>query len=162
MDKRLPWISDAHERRQPIRCGSPVLQFGLSVAAILAAMVGCGGPMYVPVSGVVTLDGSPVANAGVMFVPIEEGPTAAATADSNGRFHLKTINRTGVIAGRYRVLVSKQEVTPAANPSGSLIPMDVSVKWIVPEKFSKAETSGLTADVASDHAEFQFDLSSQD
>lgn len=161
MDKRLPWISDAYERRRPIRCGSPVLQFGLGVAALLAAMVGCGGPTYVPVSGIVTLDGSPVANAGVMFVPIEEGPTAAGTTDSNGRYHLKTINRTGVIAGRYRVVVSKQEVTPADNPSGSLIPMDVRVKWIVPEKFSKVETSGLTADVASDHTDFQFDLSSQ-
>ena len=162
MDKRLPWISDPRKQRRPIWCGSPVLQFGLGVAAILAAMVGCGGPKYVPVSGVVTLDGSPVANAGVMFVPIEEGPTAAGTTDSNGRFHLKTINRTGVIARRYRVVVSKQEVTPAANPSGSLIPMDVRVKWIVPEKFSKAETSGLTADAASDHTEFQFDLRSQE
>jgi hypothetical protein len=96
-----------------------------------------------------------------MFVPIEEGPSAAGTTDSDGRFHLKTINRSGVIAGRYRVVVSKQEVTPAANPGGSLIPTDVCVKWIVPEKFGKAETSGLTADVSSDHTEFQFDLRSQ-
>ena len=62
----------------------------------------------------VTLDGQPVADAGVMFLPVDsrEGPPASGTTDAEGRFTLITANRPeGAPIGSHRVAISKDEAT---------------------------------------------------
>src|SRR5690349_16946793 len=70
--------------------------------------LGCGSNL-VPAEGTVTLDGQPLANASVGFVPDEEGlQTASGTTDKNGRFRLMIGDRkAGALPGKYKVLVSK-------------------------------------------------------
>jgi hypothetical protein len=63
----------------------------LTFATTLFAIIGCGGVKYVPVSGVVTLDGKPLANAMVLFQPIGDqgGVGSTAKTDSEGRYKLE-------------------------------------------------------------------------
>jgi hypothetical protein len=80
------------------------------------------------VSGVITLDGQPLAAAHVTFMPLVEGqssrqsgPEAAGDTDSSGRYSLKTVfGDAGASVGRNRVMMStrKTELDPS-NPDRS-------------------------------------------
>jgi len=134
----------------------------LMLALLLTLLTGCGGgPKPLPVSGVVTLDGQPVADAGVMFCPAENGPMASGTTDAKGKFQLKTTNALGAMAGQYRVAISKKEESGPKSKSGMIDPRLIKVKWIIPQKYSNPETSGLKAAVGRDQSEFTFALVSQ-
>jgi hypothetical protein len=75
-------------------------------------LVGCGGgvsgPPTEPVSGVVTLDGQPVAKANVVFVPDGAGQGAAGVTDEAGKYALTTTtSRDGAVVGSYKIMVTK-------------------------------------------------------
>jgi hypothetical protein len=130
---------------------------------LLALLLGCSdGSGWPPVAGVVTLDGQPVCDAGVLFVPLEAGPTATATTDAAGRFQLTSAGKSGAPCGRYRVAISKQEIAGNcdAGPMPLLPAKNVAVKWLVPRKYSTADTSGLEAAVSPEQYEFTFTLTS--
>jgi len=82
--------------------------------AVLALGCGSSGPAYAPVSGVVKLDGKPLANAAVNFQPkstpgnANPGPGSQARTDDQGRFTLKVVgsDRDGAIVGKHRVEIS--------------------------------------------------------
>ena len=66
---------------------------------LLCLMAGCGKQAYetVPVSGRVTLDGKPLANVGITFVPLavdkekpNVGPGSLGKTDAEGNFRLHT------------------------------------------------------------------------
>jgi len=84
----------------------------LSIAVGVVA-TGCsgGGPAVAPVTGTVTLDGQPLANASVTFQPIAEGsvdagPASTATTDAQGAFVLKTAEgEEGAVVGKHRIMV---------------------------------------------------------
>jgi hypothetical protein len=92
----------------------------------IATLAGCGGPKYVPVSGVVKLNGQPCANAMVTFQPIatadnsSPGRGSAGKTDAEGRFKLVcdgTID--GALIGKHRVrIMSEPQQTVAANTRG--------------------------------------------
>lgn len=87
-----------------------------ALAGVLAvSAVGCGNTRYVPVSGVVTLDGKPYRNAVVMFQPIASkeypnpGHGSIGTTDENGRFTLKTHEgQAGAVIGKHRVRITSR------------------------------------------------------
>jgi hypothetical protein len=93
----------------------------LAAAGLLAAMLGCsGGPKYVPVSGVVKLDGVPYPHAVVSFQPMSTpdnpnpGRGSSAYTDENGRFVLKGDNDIdGAIVGKHlvRIMTKGNDVT---------------------------------------------------
>ena len=63
---------------------------------------------FIPTDGVLKLNGKPLAQATVMFVPVEgtKGETAVSVTDENGYFDLNSSNnRAGVSPGRYKVVV---------------------------------------------------------
>jgi hypothetical protein len=128
--------------------------------ALLASLVGCGGPTYLPVSGVVLLDGTPVADAGVMFWPVEGGANASGTTDVAGQFRLATTNTPGVLPGQYRVTITKKAFS-GVSKLGLADAKNIRVKWITPQRYSKIETSGLKASVSRDQSKFEFTLSSR-
>ena len=142
----------------PARCLAVLLVLVLS---------GCsgGGLETVPVSGKVTLDGKPVSGAGVLFMPVAEGPPAAATTDEQGQFLLQTAGQPGAAPGNYRVSISLQKTSGVTvneeGLEGSAGAGGVKVEWIVPEKYSNPDTSGLTADVAADMQPLVFALESK-
>ena len=94
----------------------------LALAVGLAALAGCGGgPSYVPVSGVVTVDGKPYPNAVVVFLPmattgnLEPGRGSSALTDGVGRFALTTDDGgRGALVGRHRVRIQTRRDDPEA------------------------------------------------
>jgi hypothetical protein len=138
----------------------PLTNCTLVTLALLASLVGCGGSTYLPVSGVVSLDGTPVADAGVIFWPTESGSTATGTTDVAGRFRLATTNTPGALPGQYRVSITKKAFS-GVSEFGIVDSKRIRVRWIVPQRYSKVETSGLKASVDRDQSEFNFALSSR-
>ena len=137
-------------------------------AICLAAVNGCGGtkggPATVEVTGTVTLNGSAVDGANVLFSPdigSNDGRLASqATTDSAGRFKLSTHVgggkfKSGIVPGKYVVAISKLDTAPAKNTF-------TAPKNLLPPKYADAKTSLLNSDVAAGQAnDFQFPLKSE-
>jgi hypothetical protein len=130
--------------------------------AAIALAAGCNrsGLNLAYVEGVVTLDGAPVADAGVMFMPVDSmlGPPATGVTDSEGRFTLTTANRPGAVIGEHRVAISKSEAIVVPQRRG--LPL-YETKDHIPAKYGIVETSGLTASVKDDDNNIPFQLSSK-
>ena len=123
-------------------------------------LLGCGGGLELaPASGKVTLDGQPLADAAVNFVPVDGGPVASGVTDDQGRFSLATVNKAGAVPGQHHVTITKQIVT-GITEDGTIEPGEIQTEWIVPERYSKPDTSGLTATVGGQQKEHTFDLPS--
>ena len=141
---------------------------GLSfVAAACLFIVGCGGgsdgPDTHPVTGLVTLDGEPVADATVTFSGGTPQTTSFGKSDADGRYTLKTASmQNGTVIGTHRVTVTKTErpdaasdpannspgfdetYDPAAASNNQPLPED---KSLIPEKYAARATSELTAEI---------------
>lgn len=148
-----------------------------SLCICLALLIGCSsgtnGPKLAPADGTVTYKGSPLAGATVMFVPAK-GPVAMGITDVNGKFRLATGTIRGAVIGPVTVSItamsasentsgmdaiskrpqSKEEADAymkkasemqAAMSSGRAA--DVMPKSLIPEKYGKAETSGLRYEI---------------
>jgi len=97
-------------------------------------------PATVPASGVVTLDGVPVAQASVVFVADVGTYHATGVTDATGNFKLQAFpDREGALPGWYKVQVSKTVV----DRSGG----GVNVQFGLPEAYSTAATSGLISTI---------------
>jgi hypothetical protein len=102
------------------------MRYTVILAAFSLASAGCAQSI-VPVSGVVTLDGKPLAGAIVNFQPapepavLEPGVASAGTTDASGRFTLTQIypEATGARIGRHRVSVTTKDAegTPERVPA---------------------------------------------
>jgi hypothetical protein len=85
------------------------------VALLGVGLIGCGGKGTSAVRGVVTLDGTPIAGATVLFMPDGQdgGRPASGFASSDGTFRLTTYKpNDGALPGQYRVLIQKTEAAP--------------------------------------------------
>ena len=133
-----------------------------AASGLLAVLIaGCGGGLdLIPVSGTVTLDGKPVDGAAVVFVPVAGGPVASGTTEAGGKFRLMTVNEPGAVPGEHHVTVTKQTMH-GITADGMPGPDGVRVEWHVPERYSRAKTSGLTATVGGNKPEVSFALSSK-
>ncbi|VTT96835.1 Uncharacterized protein OS=Blastopirellula marina DSM 3645 GN=DSM3645_20907 PE=4 SV=1 [Gemmataceae bacterium] len=122
------------------------------VAAVLAALpVGCGNPTTggpsAEVTGSVTLDGKPLADAEVQFVPKGNAALGLHTAktDAAGRFRItRDAPNNPVKPGTYAVLVSK--VSGGNDPSKPGGGMDAQ-KNEVPAAYQDRNRTPLTAEV---------------
>jgi hypothetical protein len=82
------------------------LTSGLFLFACLSSGCSPDGPEIADVEGKITMDGKPLANAAVMFIP-ENGRPAVARTDDEGRYVLNfTEGRVGAIPGKNRVSVT--------------------------------------------------------
>ena len=104
-------------RIQLARLASGMLASGMLASGItLSAMLGCGSGPYdlAPVSGVVTLDGAPVAEARVVFEPmrvgeeaLNAGPGSWGQTDAEGRFVVETMaGERGAVVGLHRITIT--------------------------------------------------------
>ena len=94
------------------------------VAVAAAGCSGAGGQKIVPVSGKVTLNGKPLANATVSFQPvppqgsINAGPASVGKTNDKGEFSLATLKGdTGAMVGKHHVLISSQFAKAAEDDS---------------------------------------------
>jgi hypothetical protein len=97
-----PMINDTSFRRKRLQAGRAAAVLLPAVLAGLRAAVGCGPPATLAV-GVVTLDGVPVDNANLDFIPEQrDARTGSAVTDASGRY------AATLAATAYRVTVRKQ------------------------------------------------------
>ncbi len=140
---------------------SPVAAAVAIVAALLAS--GCSRPMPAyPVSGRVTLDGKPLVDAQISFRPAQ-GPEAFGVLDGEGRYRLSTrAAGDGAVAGKHAVTVSQLTVGLALEPGvPPRLEKPTPGAMPVPEKYLRAETSGLSATVAPGVNTFDFNLTAR-
>ena len=127
------------------------LVFLIALAAVAAD--GCGRSRSPSLHGKVTLDGEPVANGSIVFLPsTSDGPRAAAAIEG-GNYTVPA--SAGLAAGTYRVEINWRQPTgrklPSADPG---IEMD-ETKEAIPSKYNADSTltAELTAgDVTKDFA----------
>ena len=95
-----------------------------------------------PVSGRITMDGKPLADARVTFFPLraaeantsQSPPEAMGTTDAEGRYQLKTVfDDEGAAPGRNRVVIST--LREEYDPNNSDAPPKVVAKETVPKKY---------------------------
>ncbi len=108
-----------------------------------------GRPVRVSVSGQVRLDGKPLMRGLVVFVPAQ-GRASTGSLDEQGRYVLTCFDgRDGAMPGQFRVEIA---------PDG--VPLEGEPAWLVPSRYSRCETSGLTADIPGATSDADFDLTS--
>lgn len=135
----------------------------LALAALMAG--GCSGPAgskyarhLVPAAGRISVGGQPLADATVIFVPVEGGTVGATGFTSaDGRFRAITplpntdVRRcVGIISGRYSVVLRKLVM-----PGGGPVPDDIDESEALargatnalPSRYGSAETTPLTVEV---------------
>lgn len=141
--------------------------FGSALCCLAAVglVVGCGGGAAVPkdrpactkVSGVVTLDGTPLEGATVTLHPNGKGHGAFGTSDASGQFVLETfVKGDGAVPGDYKISVKKVEgaaggTQPApGEPGYDPNPKPVVPKSLLPEKYADFTKSGLSVQVGTE------------
>lgn len=124
-------------------------------------------PQAVPVSGVVTLDGKPLAGAAITFMPVEGGCFGLGYTNENGEFTIGTFADTdGALVGVHRISIMPDIISPAAmgRTLGGEEEMDRRgesnrvLKSRIPEKYASHDTSGLRVDVKKGMPPVKFDL----
>ena len=94
----------------PSRFRNDAMRNTLVILAFLILITGCArSPL--PVQGTLTVDGRPLANANVIFVPDDpDGKSATGTTDASGAFRLTTFKlHDGAMRGSYKVTVTHSE-----------------------------------------------------
>ena len=137
-------------------------QIWLSLGALLAvALAGCSGkpqgPPRFPVTGKVTLDGKPLANTMILFIPTGQtrGHGGLTKTDENGQYKLfcRKGLEPGVPVGTYRVampmVVSDEPV------EGGVV-----TSQAIPTKYSSPSQTILKAKVAEEDNTIDFALAS--
>jgi hypothetical protein len=120
----------------------------------IAALLGCG---HSPTSvhGHVTLDGNPLNEAVVLFVPLDPGRKKTGAEIENGNY--KIAAEDGLLPGRYRVEIADNPPLNGAQRTKSSVP-PVHQRRKLPARY--AHQSPLSANVSpsSKDLEFNFDL----
>lgn len=133
-------------------------------------LFGCAGeavPDLVPVEGTLTLQGKPLANKSLRFVPESgNGLTGHGNTDKNGKYRLLAIvpgavtDHAGLTPGKYRVVVFEPMAvmeTPGASGSGALLIPSASGSEI-PLDYQSANTTRLFAEVPAAGGKIDLDL----
>ena len=129
-------------------------------------LAGCGdsGPRCVPVEGTATLNGKPLANKSVMFIPESgtAGNGATAHTDQDGKYSLAAIvfgatrNYPGIPPGRYRVTVNEAPTLAGETAAASGEPDEVGPAMVldsanrksdIPAVYTSEKTTPLVFDV---------------
>jgi hypothetical protein len=150
------------ERSQRARAIVPI---AWSIVAGLA-MAGCGGGDGLPrerINGTVTLDGTPLADGNISFMPADPSATSTdlGAAIAGGAFDVP--RDRGPVPGQYRVSISSTEETAAKAGKQAPQPGDGDapvVRERIPAKYNTQST--LTAEVTRGGKNaFDFALSSK-
>jgi hypothetical protein len=138
--------------------------FAVVFYLLLLGAVGCGssGPSMIPIHGQVTYKGAPLINVTqgiVRYSPKQSGTPAREASgriQPDGSFVLTTLSKAdGVVLGDYDISVSAYSApTLTREQTESGVP-HTNPKLMIPEKYLKATTSGLSDTVQSGHPGFK-------
>jgi hypothetical protein len=134
------------------------------VAGVTLFFAGCGKNPHrlAPVSGKVTMDGNPLANAAVAFLPdtkpgAKPSPTSRGQTDKDGRYTLTSSEeRPGAVVGVSKVRISTMRSTGGSEGEGGAI----LARETVPERYNaRTELTFEVPEEGTDQA--NFDLQSK-
>ncbi len=150
----------------------PIRQFCLLLPLAIA---GCGGAaddlQTVPVAGRITLDGAPLCNARIVFIPQDTSGrmlSAAGSSNDNGEYSLSAATYSGVLPGQYKVLIEHYTM-PDGSPVrddadiGGLEQMKMmgKVRQALPAAYTSPDSTTLAAIVTPEKTEgYDFNLRS--
>jgi hypothetical protein len=121
----------------------------------IATFMGCSGGTGVSISGKVTLDGEPLDDATISFVPISSGQQDAGWATvEDGRFTVPTSSELGT--GQFRIEIRALRSAGQANSND---PTLVEAKEIIPIRYNLK--SELTREIKIGQNQVDFDLTSK-
>ncbi|WP_148618899.1 carboxypeptidase-like regulatory domain-containing protein [Mariniblastus fucicola] len=144
----------------------------LAICFLLVSLQpGCsdGEEARLPVSGTVTLDGQPLADAKVTLMPKDNRRVANAITDETGRFDSATTfsSGDGALIGEHYVAITPKTPPPmpgdeVSSPGGAEPGKKGKYVAPIPAKYGKPKESGLEVEVArgSDN-DFVFELESR-
>lgn len=133
----------------------------------VTSLTGCGSgavggslPDVVPATGKITMGGSPLAGATVLFRPNGQGFAASAVSEEDGSFVLRTGPQEGAVVGNYMVTVTKkviadtqaQKFDPGEDSEHHEYKEGDTIQSSVNEldaKYASPKTSGLKAEIPS-------------
>lgn len=135
---------------------------GVMLLVSIPGLSGCGSEGTAdtePVTGTVTYNGAPVADASVTFTP-EKGRPATGITDAAGKFTLTTFAKDdGAVPGKHKVAVAPNASQIAPMPGTPEAAAAAAGKPPFPARYSNPEQSGLTAEVkAGGDNDFTFPL----
>ena len=150
----------------------------LALAMLCVPVAGCGaaggsgGPAVFPVTGVVKLNGQPVAGADIVFNLKDGTGSSFGRTDASGIYQLTTRrSNDGAPPGDYLVVISKADEAPPPDSAnipqdspnynpfvGKAAPAKPKAKSGIPAKYADAKTSGLTARVLEEKNTIDFEL----
>ena len=127
---------------------------GLAIAFPALLSTGCGptGPQKITVQGTVTLDGVPVPEGQVVFIPSDPALGAAGGAIADGVFTVTTFK------GPHQVEVHAEKQVTRPVPPGALPEEGITFVSIIPKRYNERTT--LTFDVQSPNDKPEFALNS--
>ncbi len=124
-------------------------------------LAGCGfsSEGVVPIRGVVTYQGKPVPEGRIEFYPVEGGRPSSSEIQSDGSFSLTCYKEgDGAVMGKHCVTVTAfttdEKTTDDFFGSGK----PVKRVWLVPEKYSRRESTTLQAEVKVDPEKLDINL----
>jgi hypothetical protein len=140
----------------------------ISLILVAICIAGCGTSRTSPVTGLVLLDGKPLADASVQFVAQGKGRDATGQTDKNGEFAMSTFKpRDGMLPGDYKVVImpptgpvdTTQYATADAAMSGTPKPASKKEPGF-PQKYARVDQTPLTQTVPVS-GKLKFDLQSK-
>ena len=144
------------------RNGNRLISVALVCVYAVTLTLGCGKTGTQEISGLVTLDGSPLAEGQVEFSPIQptKGPTAGA-AIQNGQFVVPAVANGLIVGGVYKVSIS------AMVGSGKFIRNPVApggkseaLKESIPARYNESSELQITVSAIADENKHDFQLKS--
>jgi hypothetical protein len=151
-----------------LRCSVKSVYALVGCAVVLIAGCSSSVPMNEQVEGTVKLDGVPLPNALVEFVPNDKTtqlPISRATTDSAGHFQLMCANeKPGAVLGSHNVLVrvgrggdgSKADEMDAPPPKKGEVK-----SYVVPPIYRDAAKTPLKIDVTASQHSYELNLTSK-
>ena len=129
-----------------------ILLFVWTAVIVSAVAAGCGksdGPQVIPVTGTVTRNGKPVANAFLNFKPVQGRPSWAIT-DARGKYALEYDATTkGAVIGKHTVWVT-QPISAAEGMGPEDQPKISADLSSILEKYGKEDSTPLKVEVKVD------------
>src|SRR5215204_1838971 len=137
---------------------------GWLALGLVAVLCGCNksDPSLVPVTGTVTVNDQPLANATVTFIPKDGTPGfgGVGKTDAAGKYTLKGSrdDAPGIPPGEYRVVVSKRLMPDGSEvpASDNTPPMNSPARETLPDAYSSMAASTLSATVQPGGGPFDF------
>lgn len=100
-----------------------IITAAIAIAVVVVAGFFWMGKKEAKVTGTVTLDGTPLSDAQVVFIgedPKNQSPVVAQS-DAAGKYSLTGNTGGGVPLGKYRVMVSKMSLPDGTRPAGEAL-----------------------------------------